>query len=101
MTPINNERLLLSVQRALLFNIINSVRFIFIENKGEELLMSVYTDTELMNEEKDIYYAVLGEILGDFTNINDAASEVIFIVNRSAFEKINNSGILVYARYED
>jgi hypothetical protein len=101
MAIMDKDKLLLSVQRALLFNILNSVRFIFIENQGDKILLTIYSDNELTTEEKDIYFAVLGEILGDFSNINDSASEVIFMINDIKFEKIKNQGILVYARYED
>lgn len=95
------EQLLLSTHRALLFNIISSVRFIFIHEKENRIVLDIYSDRELTDDEKDMYYAVSGEISGDFPTINDSLNEVFFIVENRKIERIMNDGHLVNARFEN
>jgi len=90
--------LLLSAQRALLFNITLNVRLIFIEARAEHLIMLVYSDIDLTDEEKDVYYSSAGEITGDFVELD--TSEVFFIVTTEAYEKVDKLEHLVFARYE-
>lgn len=97
---ITKTQLILSAHRALLFNILCSVRFIFIDVNDNKLLVSIYADKDFSVDEKDIYYAVSGEISGDFPELDDAISEVRFFVDDSNFEDITNPGILIYARHE-
>lgn len=101
MGRIDQKALQLSVQRALLFNIIPIVRFIFIEIDTNSILkLLIYLKNEPSNEEKDIYYAVAGEISGDFSEIDDSKNEVQFIVGNSKFEDIQKLEFLVFAMYE-
>lgn len=94
----NSERILLSAQRALLFNIIDCVRFIFIQKEQNKLLMHVYSDRLLSEQEKDIYYSVGGEICGDFTELID--SNVKFYSGNTEYDNIQKLEFLIYARYE-
>jgi len=90
----------LSAQRALLFNIITCVRFIFIEKRELKIILSVYTDRNLSGSEKDLYYEVLGEILGDFTDLDFEGSMTLIEVTEKEVLQLNNPGVLIYARYE-
>ncbi|MBD1434958.1 hypothetical protein H8B06_19210 [Sphingobacterium sp. DN00404] len=93
-------KLRLSSNRALLFNVISSVKYICVKLKKEKLILSVYCERELTEDEKDIYYAVAGEIIGDFVELDDSLTEVEFIVSNKKYEKSDCKGELVYARYE-
>ncbi|MDF1546172.1 MAG: hypothetical protein P1P88_00025 [Bacteroidales bacterium] len=98
---VERNSLLLSIQRALLFNILAYIRFIFIEvEKGPFLKIWIYSDKELNESEKEIYYSVAGEVVGDFTELNNQDVEVLFFVDQSNFENIQKLTNLVYARYE-
>lgn len=94
------DKLRLSSSRALLFNVLPSIRFIFVKLKGHQLILSVYSDRALIKEEEDIYFSVCGEISGDFENIDESVSEVKFYVTNYCFEDIDEEGELIYARYE-
>ncbi|MGV6944276.1 hypothetical protein [Sphingobacterium kyonggiense] len=96
------NRIRLSLHRALLFNVLSSVRFIFIKVISDKLILTVFSDTDLSLAEKDIYYSVIGEITGDFKELDDSISEVKFIVSQVQYEELSNKNIgdLVYARYE-
>ncbi len=98
MIEIDRNTLLLSTYRALLFNILQCTRFIYIDVKEQILNMSIYVDRELSDEEKDVYYSVAGEICGDFIKLEN--SVVNFHLNNLKFENNLDNGILVYARYE-
>ncbi|GAB4034672.1 hypothetical protein GCM10028809_40910 [Spirosoma gilvum] len=91
-------QLRLFASRALLFNVLSCTRFIFVEFKSGHLLLRIYNDRELTDDEKDIYYAVYGELEGDFTG--SICGEVDLQVTRAPFEQIDQTGELVYARYE-
>ncbi|SEL98315.1 hypothetical protein [Parapedobacter koreensis] len=98
---IEKTQLLLSANRALLFNIIKAVRFIFVKVEDSILLLNVFTERSLTDDEKDIYYAMAGEISGDFEEIDDSCTNVTFIVTDDEFETIEQDGQLVYARHEE
>lgn len=97
---LEKKQLLLSAFRGLLFNIIAPVRFIFMQIIDNRLIITIYSDRELNELERDIYHAVSGEISGDFIFLDDSLSEVNFIVTNKTFETIKESGDLVFARYE-
>ena len=98
---IDRNQLYISALRALLFNITSSIRFIFIQSVEDKLILFVYTDKELSESEKDIFYAVSGEISGDFPFLDDSKSEVNFVNDNNKFESIKNEGDLIFARYEE
>lgn len=100
MKPITYIELRLSAQRALLFNIISCVRFIFIDNRSGKIILSVYTDRDLSDTEKELYYEVLGEILGDFTDLDFEGSMTLIEVTDKKAREVGSSGVLIYARYE-
>ena len=98
---INKTTLLLSGHRAMLFNIIPAARFITINISAPSALqIFVYSDRLLSSNEKDIYYSMSGEICGDFPELDDSKSEVIFIVTTEKFESIKVQGELIYVRNE-
>lgn len=85
----------------MLFNIIPSARFITANISAlSALQIFVYSDRLLSSNEKDIYYSMSGEICGDFPELDDSKSEVIFIVTTEKFESIKVQGELIYARNE-
>jgi hypothetical protein len=96
----NKDHLLLSAQRALLFNVIDCVRFICAEISDNKLMLYIYSDRELTEDEMDLYYGVSAEMSGDFV-LDDSKSKTIFIVEHGQFESITITGKLVYARYEE
>lgn len=100
MKSLTYTELRLSAQRALLFNIISCVRFIFIENRERKIFLSVYTDRDLSDSENELYYESLGEILGDFTDLDFEGSMTLIEVTNKEAREIENRGVLVYARYE-
>jgi|APEBP8051072266_1049373.scaffolds.fasta_scaffold06677_3 hypothetical protein len=96
----NYVQLLLSTYRALLFNIICSVRFIYLEqleNTEDKVNLFIYSDRELTEDEKDIYFAVAAEISGDYCDME--SPDVHFIVDNREYDPKNYQGKLVYARY--
>lgn len=99
---IDLNRVRLSLHRALLFNILCSVQFIFVKVIGNKLILTVYSDVEFSLAEKDVYYSVIGEVTGDFVELDDSISELNLVVSKVNFEKLatSNSGDLIYARYE-
>ncbi|RFM29240.1 hypothetical protein DXN04_33695 [Chitinophaga silvisoli] len=84
----------------MLFNILSCVRFIFIENREGKIILSVYTDRDLSDSEKELYYESLGEILGDFTDLDFEGSMTLIEVTNKEAREIEGRGVLVYARYE-
>mgnify|MGYP000674529527 CR=1 FL=1 len=100
MKSLTYTELRLSAQRALLFNILSCVRFIFIENREGKIILSVYTDRNLSDSEKELYYESLGEILGDFTDLDFEGSMTLIEVTNKEAREIEDRGVLVYARFE-
>ncbi|WP_147320152.1 hypothetical protein [Chitinophaga silvisoli] len=100
MKSLTYTELRLSAQSALLFNILSCVRFIFIENREGKIILSVYTDRDLSDSEKELYYESLGEILGDFTDLDFEGSMTLIEVTNKEAREIEGRGVLVYARYE-
>ena len=99
MKKIENSKLRLSAQRALLFNIPLSVRLIFVELNSKNILqMLVYSDQDLSEEERDLLYSAAGEIEGDFVEIED--SDVEIIISKKSYEDIKKLESLVFARAE-
>lgn len=98
---IEKSQILISTQRALLFNVLKSTRFIFVNyNKIDRIDLIIISDRKLTQKEKDTYYAVSSEIDGDFEGIN--GSDVNFIESNLEFSILNceKYGTLVFARYE-
>jgi hypothetical protein len=96
----SNAELILSFQRALLFNILPSVRYIFAEIREiNSLDMLVYTDRELSEWEKDVYYAVSAEVEGDFVEVG-AQGTVKFVTDVRDYAEVSKLQLLIYARYE-
>ena len=97
---INDCELLISIQRALLFNIKQSIRFIFIEVIDSYLKLWIYMDSIPTDEDYEIFYAVVGECIGDFKELSNEQNEVCLFMSLDAFENIKSLKHLVFARYE-
>jgi hypothetical protein len=93
----DRRSLRLFTNRTLLFNVLSCTSFIFVELKAGQgqLVLRVYNDRELTEDEKDVYYAVYGEIKGDF--IDSMSGKVDFQTTQAPYEQIDQSGDLVYA----
>lgn len=99
----DKNEIFLSAQRALLFNVLSSTRFIFIKLYKNCIDLTIISDKELDEIEKDIYHAVSAEIVGDFTTVDDSHSNIYFKFNTQPFEYLTLSsdyGDLIFARYE-
>ncbi len=93
---IDQSKLLLSAQRALLFCVTSIMRFIFIEVCSDgKLKMLVYVQKELTEDELDLLYSAAGEICGDFVGLDDSDVEVV--ISNSSYEQIQGLKHLVYA----
>jgi len=94
----NKGKLLLSIQRALLFNIKGCIRYIFIETENVCLKLWIYMDKEPIDEDYDIFYAVAEECCGDFEELLESEVQIFFSLE--PMENIKHLDRLVYARYE-
>lgn len=97
---VTDTSLMLSAQRALLFAVSSSLRFLSMEVNGAMLRMRLYLDTEPAEDEKDMYFAVSGEISGDFPELDDALSSTEFVVSSQSFDDLEHLKLLVFARAE-
>ncbi len=99
MLKIKDLELVGAFQRALLFNISASMRFISCEIINEDILqVYIYFDKDPTEEELDLIYSVAGEVCGDFPGLNN--SDVKHFVNNKDFNSLKHLRILVYARFE-
>lgn len=97
---IDRNLLRLSAQRALLFCITPSVRFIFVGLVNEKIVLRVYFENTPTDDEKDLMYGAIGEICGDFVEINDSSCICEFKVSNAKFEDIEQLQHCVFARFE-
>lgn len=96
---LDSASLQLSAQRALLFCITPSVRFISVAVTHERILnMLVYVKNQLSEDESDLLYAAAGEMCGDFIELDD--SEVEVVVNNSSYDQLSHLKHLVFALAE-
>ena len=84
----NNELLRLSAQRALLFAVTPALRFLSIEVSGDSLRMNVHLDAAPSGDEKDNYFGVSAEIVGDFVELESSQSVTKFIVDPNSYEDL-------------
>lgn len=92
----NSAQLILSAQRAMLFNISQKFRMISLEvDENKTLKLLVIISSELTEEEKDLAYSMTGEIVGDFVEIEK--SDVDFIVSNDPINSLERLHILMYA----
>ncbi len=94
---VERNALLLSAQRALLFAVSPALRFISIEASDRELRMRVHMMSEPSEDERDMYFAMSGEIIGDFPELDVAQSGVEFVVDMRPFEQLEHLKYLVFA----
>lgn len=98
---IDQMQLIASANRALLFNILPSIRMIYVKVKNRGITLNIVSEEDLNDFERDIYFAVLGEISGDFESIDISQSETNFITSTLEFSMQKIDGIMVYARFEN
>lgn len=95
----NSAQLILSAQRAMLFNMSPKFRMISIEvSKNQILIMLVISSSELSDDEKDLISSIIGEIEGDFCEIK--SSEVNFIIDNGDIDNLRRLDTLIYALYK-
>ena len=92
------HHLLLAFQNALLFNVTTNTRLIYAElEEGNRLITHVYLDLEPTEDERDVYYAVAAEVKGDFANLDDGNSRVIFYTEPFSEDQLRGK-MVVFAR---
>lgn len=90
--------LLLSFQKALLFNVTFHTRLILADvHDNKKLIMWAYLDRAPTDDEKDVYYSVSAEVAGDFVDLDDAISEVHFLTENINDEDLRDK-LLLFAR---
>lgn len=100
MLKINKIELIGSFQRALLFNISLSMRFISCEiTENDVLKVWIYFNKKPTELELDLIYSVVGEVCGDFPGLDD--SDVKYFVNNDKeYDALEHLESLIFARYE-
>lgn len=95
----NDVQLLLSAQRAMLFNISPKFRMISIDvDCAGVLQVLVITSSKLDEEEKDLMYSFAGEIEGDYLEIS--STNVEFLVNCDDINLIPRLPTIVFSLYQ-
>ncbi|WP_392559807.1 hypothetical protein [Orbus mooreae] len=95
----NDLQLLLSAQRAMLFNISPKFRMISIDIDSDRVLqVLVVISSEVDEEEKDLMYSFAGEIEGDFSEIS--STNVVFIINSDDINIIPRLPKIVFSLYQ-
>lgn len=95
----NDAQLLLSAQRALLFNISPKFRMISLEVDSEGILqVLVIISNEVNEEEKDLIYSFAGEIEGDYTEIS--STNVEFLVSSDEINLIPRLPKIVFSLFQ-
>jgi hypothetical protein len=95
---IDKAQVFISVQRALLFNILKSLRFIFVKYGVNRIDLVFISDKELTDDERDIYYAVSSEIDGDFSEIK--SSSVTFVESNLELSTLDYEKFGIYSSIE-
>lgn len=92
-------QLLLSAQRAMLFNISPKFRMISIDiDCAGVLQVLVITSSKVDEEEKDLIHSFAGEIEGDYPEISSINVE--FLVNRDDINFIPRLPKIVFSLYQ-
>lgn len=95
----NDARVLLSSQRAMLFNICPKFRMISLElNNNSVLKVLVIISEALTEEEKDLAYSFSGEIEGDYPEI--ASSDVVFLLDTRDIDLLPRLKNLVFSLHK-
>ncbi|PDO84934.1 hypothetical protein [Kosakonia pseudosacchari] len=95
----NEVRILLSAQRAMLFNICSKFRMISLEVNGDNVLKVLIIISEaLTDEEKDLAYSLSGEIEGDYPEL--VSSDVSFLLDTRDIDLLPRLKILVFSLYK-
>lgn len=95
----NELQLLLSAQRAMLFNISPKFRMISIDIDFDRVLqVLVIISSEVDEEEKDLMYSFAGEIEGDFSEIS--STNVEFIINSDDINIVPRLSKIVFSLYQ-
>ena len=89
----------LSAQRALLFSIAPSFKYIFVEVVDDVLIMLAYVSSTPTQDERDLLYAACSEMCGDFVELKDSKSKVHIMVSDADYVDLPKKlKYLVYAQ---
>lgn len=92
-------KILLSAQRAMLFNICPKFRMISVElMKDSTLKVLVIISESLTEEEEDLAYSFSGEIEGDYPEI--VSSNVFFLLDTQKIDNLPRLKYVVFSLYE-
>lgn len=92
-------QLLLSAQRAMLFNICPKFRMISLELTDDNVLKVLFIISEILNEdEKDLAYSFSGEIEGDYPEI--VSNDVSFLLDTRNIDLLPRLKTLVFSLYK-
>ncbi|WP_373962718.1 hypothetical protein [Kosakonia sacchari] len=95
----NEVRILLSAQRAMLFNICPKFRMISLEVNADNVLKVLIIISEVLtDEEKDLAYSLSGEIEGDYPEL--VSSDVSFSLDTRDIDLLPRLKILVFSLYK-
>lgn len=98
---IHNAHLRIAAQRALLFSIIPSTRFIWVMIDHVKVIkMLVVSDKALSQKEETIYLDALTRLTANFSREQYTGQVVEFITAAGEYD-VRREGRLVYARWED
>ncbi|MEZ4776030.1 MAG: hypothetical protein R3D00_22835 [Bacteroidia bacterium] len=91
---ISKEHLLLTFQNALLYNVCPNTRIIFADIESvNKLITWIYVDLPPTEAEKDMYYSIQSEVLGEFEGFDDSGSKVKILTGH--FDEENLRGKMV------
>jgi hypothetical protein len=96
MMNLSKENLLRSAQRALLFGVTKSLRYLSLEVRDDLLCVLVHLDSEPSIEEQDVFFSSAGEIQSDFPTLK--GNQVSFFVSSNPFDELEHLQLLVFAR---
>lgn len=76
---ITKSQLLWVCYNALLFNVTQYLRFLYVHLEDDILTITVVLDREPTEDEKDVYYSYSAEVEGHFAELDDSKSKVVFV----------------------
>lgn len=95
----NEVQILLSAQRAMLFNICPKFRMISLELTDDNILKVLVIISEVLTEEeKDLAYSFSGEIEGDYPEV--VSSDVSFLLDTRDIDLLPRLKTLVFSLYK-
>lgn len=99
MLNIDDLKLSVAFQRALLFNVSDSMRFISCEVSNDNILnVYIYFSKKPTELDLDLIYSAAGEVCGDFPGLDN--SKVKYFVDNNEFNTLKHLRLLIFARNE-